>query len=82
MSNPAHKTLIATVGRTNISEIRVSLNLDNGRRLVDVRTYEEPSNGDGEKFATNKGMCLTPEKLDDLIQALQAAAIAAKDGLG
>jgi hypothetical protein len=48
-----------------------------GKRYIDLRTHFE--NDQGEWIPTKKGISLTPDNLDEMIQFLQKAKKAAPD---
>lgn len=64
---------IATVHKNNSEEIRVSVAIQNGYALVDMRVFSTPRASRGEPVPTKAGICLVRSKLSELILALQAA---------
>ena len=66
-------TLIATVMKNNVEEVRVSLTTFNGFDLVDIRTFARLVGACGEPLPTKRGICLGRDRLPDLIAALRAA---------
>ena len=65
---------VATIAKNQIEELRITLTNFKGHDLVDIRIFAEPYADDGEgKRATKKGVCLSLEKLPELIEALQKA---------
>lgn len=65
---------IATVRKNNTQEIRVSVSVQDGYALVDMRVFAVPrGETSGEPHPTSAGICLTRAKLPELILALQAA---------
>lgn len=66
--------LVATIAKNSREEVRISLDSFKGVDLVDIRTFANFQDGDGERRATKKGVSLKREKLPELIAALQAAA--------
>ncbi|WP_409566901.1 transcriptional coactivator p15/PC4 family protein [Methylobacterium sp. J-048] len=63
-------TLIATVVKNNVEEVRISLATFNGFDLVDIRTFARLIGTDGEPMPTKRGVCLSRNRLPELIQAL------------
>jgi hypothetical protein len=63
-------TLIATVTKNNVEEVRVSLTTFNGFDLVDIRTFARLIGAGGEPLPTKRGICLGRDRLPALIQAL------------
>lgn len=63
-------TLIATVMKNNVEEVRVSLTSFNGFDLVDIRTFARLIGTGGEPLPTKRGICLGRDRLPALIQAL------------
>lgn len=61
-------TLVATVGKNAVEEIRISLTTYKDRDLVDIRTYYQDDTGDWKP--TRKGICVTAEQWPDLRDAL------------
>lgn len=66
-------TLIATVTKNNVEEVRVSLTTSHGVDLIDVRTFARPVGARGEFVPTKRGICLCRDRLPDLITALTQA---------
>ena len=66
-------TLIATVTKNNMEEVRVSLTTFNGFNLIDIRTYARLVGACGELMPTKRGICLGRDRLPDLIAALRTA---------
>ena len=63
-------TLIATVMKNNLEEVRVSLTTSDGVDLIDVRTFVRPIGARGELVPTKRGICLCRDRLPALITAL------------
>ena len=63
-------TLIATVTKNNVEEVRVSLTTFNGFDLIDIRTFARSLGSGGEPVPTKRGICLCRDRLGDLITAL------------
>jgi hypothetical protein len=63
-------TLIATVSKNNVEEVRISLTTFNGFDLVDIRTFARLVGAAGEPTPTKRGICLSRDRLPELIQAL------------
>lgn len=65
-------TPIATIAKGRGSEVRVSLNVFEGRRLIDVRTFV--ANDESKALSpTKKGVALAVDRLGDLREALAKA---------
>ncbi|CAA2101990.1 hypothetical protein MBUL_01458 [Methylobacterium bullatum] len=65
---------IAVLKKNNTQEIRVSVSIQDGYALVDMRVFAAPRRGgEGEPHPTPAGICLSRAKLPELIRALQAA---------
>lgn len=64
---------IATIKKNNTEEIRVSVAIQDGFTLVDMRVFSTPRGTRGEPHATKAGICLNRTTLPALILALQAA---------
>jgi hypothetical protein len=64
-------TLIATIPKNTREEVRVSLSVYRGHRLIDVRVYADGP--DDERRATPKGVALKLDALPSLRQALADA---------
>ena len=60
-------------------KIMVTVKEFKGKTYVDIRTYFE--NDQGEMMPTKKGVSLTPENLDDILNLLQQAKKAVQEGV-
>ena len=67
----ADDQLIATIEKGATTELRVQIREYRGTTFVDVRTYA--TNDATGKAPTHKGVTLPPDKLGELIAALQEA---------
>ncbi len=63
--------LVAEIQKNSMEVIRVSWEEYKGHRFLDVRCYFESE--DGEWKPTKKGVCLAPDLLPELVEALQKA---------
>jgi hypothetical protein len=63
--------VIGQVERNETEVIRISTEEFKGRSYVDVRVYFEDS--EGEWKPTKKGVAISPDKLDQVIQLLKEA---------
>ncbi|MCJ2068365.1 transcriptional coactivator p15/PC4 family protein [Methylobacterium sp. J-030] len=63
-------SIVATVMKNNVEEVRVSLTSFNGFDLVDIRTFARLIGTHGEPMPTKRGVCLGRDRLPELIQAL------------
>ncbi len=62
---------IGEIQKTGTDKIIITVKEFKGKTYVDVRNYFE--NDEGEMVPTKKGISLTPENLDELIQLLGEA---------
>ncbi|MDR7040511.1 hypothetical protein J2X36_005294 [Methylobacterium sp. BE186] len=69
----AEPRTIAIVRKNNMEEVRVSVTVQQGYALVDMRIFAASARSQGEPCPTPRGICLTRAKLPELIRALQAA---------
>jgi hypothetical protein len=60
-------------------KIMVTVKEFKGKTYVDIRTYFE--NDQGEMMPTKKGVSLTPENVDDILNLLQEAKKAIAEGV-
>jgi hypothetical protein len=60
-------------------KIMVTVKEFKGKTYVDIRTFFE--NDQGEMMPTKKGVSLTPENLDDILNLLQQAKKAVAEGI-
>ena len=67
------ETTIATIERSKTSDIRVRLVEFGGKLFVDVRTFVVVDAVD--RVPTRKGIAIPPALLDEVIEALQEAAL-------
>ena len=63
--------IIGEIQKTGTDKIIVTVKEFKGKTYIDVRTFFE--NDEGEMIPTKKGVSLTPENLDELIQILNEA---------
>jgi hypothetical protein len=63
--------VVGQVERNQTEVIRISTEEFKGRSYVDVRVYFEDS--EGEWKPTKKGVAISPDKLDQVIQLLKEA---------
>lgn len=63
--------IIGEIQKTGTDKIIVTVKEFKGKTYVDVRNFFE--NDAGEMIPTKKGVSLTPENLDELIQILNEA---------
>jgi Transcriptional Coactivator p15 (PC4) len=71
-------TLIATIRKNQLEEIRVELSNCNGYELINIRVWAEPRVGAAERIPTKAGIACKVTLLPELIAALQAALTEAK----
>lgn len=72
---------IATIGKNASEEYRVRLVEFHGRPFVDIRVFAT-KDATGERVPTKKGVAIQPDKLSEIIEALQQAqAVAREEGL-
>jgi hypothetical protein len=67
------EVLVAVVEKNRTQEVRVYLSAWKGCNLIDVRTYVEPCDMDGERRPTRRGVTLALGRLPELIDGLVAA---------
>ncbi len=72
----ADDQLIATIEKSATSELRVQIREYRGVTFVDIRTYAT-SDATG-KAPTHKGVTVPPDKVGELIEALQDAEAQAR----
>ena len=72
------ETVIATVRKNAVEELRVALGEYRGHNLVNVRIWASYDSADSEKRPTKKGFALRVEQLPELIAALKKAEAAAR----
>jgi len=63
--------IIGEIQKTGTDKIIVTIKEFKGKTYVDVRNFFE--NDEGEMIPTKKGVSLTPENLDELINILTEA---------
>ncbi|WP_336975925.1 hypothetical protein [Brevundimonas nasdae] len=63
---------VAVVGKTDKAEVRVSLDIVKGVKLVDMRVFA-PFTASNILMPTKEGLSIRPEFLTDLIDALKKA---------
>ena len=66
------EVLVAVVKKNPTQEVRVYLSAWKGCNLIDVRTYVEPCDMDGEWRPTRRGVTLALGRLPELIDGLVA----------
>ena len=75
-------TIIATIPKSKIEEIRVQLTRYMDLDLLDLRIFTDVGADDGKRLPTKKGISIRVARLPDIIAALQLAeAEAIKRGL-
>jgi hypothetical protein len=75
-TNPIRQdNLVGTITKNKREKIHVGLRTFNGDRLCDVRTYK---NLNGVDIGTGQGLPFRPGDIDQLIELLQLAKVAAK----
>ena len=70
MGKPAPAPVI--IQKNKSEEIRAAVTHFKGHDLLDVRTYMEFKDSDGDRKPTKKGFSLNIEKFPELIEALQS----------
>ena len=75
MGTSFQEDLIEVLPRNAREEVRVSLSSYRGRQALDLRIFADHA-GKG-RIPTQKGLSISPERIPDLIQALQKAQAAA-----
>jgi len=65
--------LVATIAKNSRETIFVRRGSFKGHAFVDVRVFVEGK--DGEPIATKKGLAVAPDKVPDLIAAIEKAVV-------
>lgn len=63
--------LIGEIAKSGTDKIMVAVKEFKGKTYIDIRTFFE--NEAGEMVPTKKGISLTPENLDEIIELLKKA---------
>ena len=71
--------LIATIPRNQLDELRVEIGEYRGHDFISIRTWTERHDSE-EMVPTKKGITVKPERLPELITALQKAEKEARAG--
>ncbi len=73
-----HETVIATIEKNAVEELRVALSEYRGHDLVNLRIWANYDSAGSEKRPTKKGFALRIEFLPELIAVLKKAETAAR----
>lgn len=71
-------TVIATIVKTRIEEIRVQLTRYMDLDLLDLRIFTDVGADDGKRLPTKKGISIRVTRLPEIIAALQSAEAEAR----
>jgi len=71
--------LIATIRKSDRTEVRIEIGEFKEQPLVNIRTWVRARDSE-EMIPTRKGVTVTPEQLPELIEALQTAEREARAG--
>jgi hypothetical protein len=68
----AERTLLGLIERNATEELQIAINEYKGKKYVDLRIYYTTDEGDNWN-PTKKGITVPPDKIDDVIEALEKA---------
>lgn len=68
----AEPRTFASIRKGNSEEIRVRLAEHGGADFIDIRTFAPRRHAEGEPLPTRNGVCISRQRLRELIAGLQA----------